>query len=1288
MGQTGKGGCSMQGLGSIARDIVLVGGGPSHLYLLKEWAREPEKGVRLTLISAETDSPCRRLLPGLLAGVYTRDQSHVDLLQLCQVSRGRFVRASVLGVDREKKLLFCDDGRPPLRYDVLSIDTESGLSVPASITFSAPSAAREAESSPSVSASPAEGTSLGELEAAQVASLDVGDQCMRACITPLRPLSQFYSRWEAALQRLANAALRVWARSAFVPGAAEAHACAQADGAAPAEKANAKLAGRAEDGVPEVFSVAVVGGGRDSVEICFAVKAAVEKKLAELRAHWRTLRREGRATKDNETAPRQRDAQPQEAEAARGQKRESEDLGRLFRVEFHIFTETASVLPRACSGTQTRVSRLLKASGIVVHPHWNVASVHVETAPPRSSFEASKDSSGLAGGSPLAAAAVEAAQEGKGAERAAACAEFARRETSVRDATCGSDGRGETESEAASCRKRLVGADGRHFEFDECVWCTPATPQPWFQNAGLELTSNGFLAVDAFLRSLNTPNVFAVGDVAQVVGTPSPMDGDHAGEPLSKNLRLFLRNGDGARLHRWHPVARLLSFVSCGMDYAVGTKGHLSFEGTWVSKLKTRMDINWIQKYQVLPSGLTCPSLLSRKAPTPSASPASPHADSAHGDVTRSSSAALVAPELAAGERKRGFCESLFKRKEDEELSLGCRVLMGYVQGRAGGRDKKGGASGCQNGGGTRCGGCGAKVPSTVLRRTMQELEQANDLEASQHRLLCQQRDASRARATRNSVEKGSASDGGAPARATKQLAAEAASRAATAGSGAPALQLAEALQLAALQKRIDKEGRFYPLLFNREEVLVGLEDADDGCIFAARPLASLTPRDAEKEAESDDGRPTGRMTTFAEDPCDAPGDDNPLLVQTVDFYRAFFDDAYVLGRIAATHAMSDCYAMGAEPLVALLTAVVPYSTDCIMANNLLQLLGGCCSALSRDRCQLAGGHSAQGREMAAGLTVTGRLSRLRRSERNGQTRSEGEAAEGNHRAPAGNLPIGYLPKGSAEAQEGDVLILTKPLGTGVIMAGHVEGKSRGRWVYGALDLMQVSNRAAAEILMDCGATACTDVTGFGLLGHLLEMLRACRKSRIMAAVAGAEKTTLDTTSSDAEGSSCASSGGTADSSSGDFLPLVCARVLLPSLRLLDGAMTLMDQGIHSSLLASNARFFSALSLKTVGATPAAAEATGDLPVQPLSPSDLPPKLPILFDPQTSGGLLAFVPASKADECIKRLREEGGYDNAVVIGSVFERKTFVPFPQKDASQGTRPRYAPWENVSGVVECLY
>ncbi|KFH03759.1 selenide, water dikinase [Toxoplasma gondii MAS] len=1297
MKQSGRGGCSGQGARSISRDLVLVGGGSSHLFVMKDWAKQPEKGMRLTLVSADTDTPYKGLLPGLLAGAYTRDQAHVDLLQLCQVAGGRFVRASVLGVDRERKLIFCDDGRPPLRYDVLSVDTESGLSAPGSITFSSLPPGEEQDSSIS---------SPGQQTDSQEAFLDLGDRCMRACIAPLRPLSQFLPRWEAALGRLVRAALYAWTSPSLA--ASEAATACDSAGADPESKPTGMARGTAEAHAAEtvtrrnseragavsrsrVFTVAFVGGGTESVEICFAARAAVEKKLADLHAHWRTLRRDARTGKGEDcSTPRdlhkERDAQPAEVELC--WQRESEELSRLFRVEFHLFTEGDSVLPGFSSGAQTRVSRLLKAGGVSVHTQWKVASVRVETAPRASQIDLPRK---LAG--PLQAA-QEGTQTQPAAAGATACAEASAAEASLLSGKTGT----EAELECESFRKRLLCSDGRHFEFDECVWCTPATPQSWFQNTGLELTPEGFLAVDASLRSCNAHNVFAVGEAAKVRGTESRTDGDDAGETLSRNLRLVLRNGDSARLHRWRSQSQLFSVVSCGENCAVGVKGHISFEGKWVSNLRTRMDIDWIQKYQVSPSGLLRPSLLSSKSLTapasltgglrrflsrgsdsaafqscetaggtrgPSSAGGEPNAE-VKGDVTRSSSGAHHANTLGSGASscrtacgKSGVSHAECIQTKDE-VSLGCRVLMEYVQASSGARGR---APGCKSAGGTRCGGCGAKVPSTVLRRTMQELEQADAAQTRQHRVLMErERGASVAAET---LESG---------------------KDATSLGAAPGLRMqpGDALQLAALQKRIDKEGRFYPLLFNRSEVLLGLEDADDGCVFAAKPVERRRPT-SDKES---DGVCPGRSTTLANDPCvEALGGDNPLLIQTVDFYRAFFDDAFVLGRIAATHAMSDCYAMGAEPLVALLTAVVPYSTDCIMANNLLQLLGGCCSALSRDRCQLAGGHSAQGRDMAAGLTITGRLSRLRKSQRPESDSHLG--VEGDIHTSRVEEPIGYLPKGSAEAQEGDVLILTKPLGTGVIMAGHVEGKSRGRWVYDALDLMQVSNRAAAEILMDCGATACTDVTGFGLLGHMLEMLRACRKSRILAAVAAADKKPVEARGRAAGASSSASSSeGIADSSSGEFVPLVCARLMLPSLRLLDGVTELMNEGIHSSLLASNARYFPALSLKTVGTAPAGAAPTGDLPIQPLSPADLPPTLPILFDPQTSGGLLAFVPANKATECIRRLREEGGYDNAMVIGSIFERKTFVPFPQKDAAQETRSRYAPWENVAGAVECLH
>jgi len=183
-------------------------------------------------------------------------------------------------------------------------------------------------------------------------------------------------------------------------------------------------------------------------------------------------------------------------------------------------------------------------------------------------------------------------------------------------------------------------------------------------------------------------------------------------------------------------------------------------------------------------------------------------------------------------------------------------------------------------------------------------------------------------------------------------------------------------------------------------------------------------------------------------------------LVQSVDFFRALVDDPYVFGEIAANHALSDIYAMGGEPRHALATAVVPAATAGKVAETLFQLLSGARACLDRDRVALVGGHSSEGAELAFGLSVTGDVE-----------------------------PIEILRKSGL--RPGDALILTRPLGTGILFAAAMQARSRAEWIAAALDEMRRSNKSAAAVLIAHGATAMTDVTGFGLAGHLGELLNA-----------------------------------------------------------------------------------------------------------------------------------------------------------------------------------------------------
>lgn len=282
----------------------------------------------------------------------------------------------------------------------------------------------------------------------------------------------------------------------------------------------------------------------------------------------------------------------------------------------------------------------------------------------------------------------------------------------------------------------------------------------------------------------------------------------------------------------------------------------------------------------------------------------------------------------------------------------------------------------------------------------------------------------------------------------------------------------------------------------------------------------------------------------------------NRQWLQSVDFFRSFIDDPYLFGRIAAIHSLSDIYAMGGTPHSALVTAVIPYSSQPIMEEVLLHLMQGILSALNEDNTALIGGHSGEGPEVAVGLTVNG-----------------------------------ILPPGSALKKSGlmpgDSLILTKPIGSGVLLAANMAARCQGSWLDQATAYMLQSNRTAAAILRTHAAHSCTDITGFGLLGHLQEMLIASQTS---------------------------------------------ATVILDTVPVMEGAQSCSLQGIQSTLFQSNQQSGNCHHY------------TGQHPSYAL-----------LFDPQTSGGLLAGIPASRTEECLHALIN-AGY-TAARIGTVHTHDT-------------------------------
>ena len=286
-------------------------------------------------------------------------------------------------------------------------------------------------------------------------------------------------------------------------------------------------------------------------------------------------------------------------------------------------------------------------------------------------------------------------------------------------------------------------------------------------------------------------------------------------------------------------------------------------------------------------------------------------------------------------------------------------------------------------------------------------------------------------------------------------------------------------------------------------------------------------------------------------------------LVRTVDAFRAIVNDPFVFGQITANHCLGDIFAMGADAQTALAIATVPFGLDSKVEDTLVQLLSGAVTVLNDAGAALVGGHTSEGAELALGLSLTGLVD-----------------------------PDAVLKK--TGLRPGDRLVLTKGVGTGTLFAAEMRMRAKGRWIADAIASMRQSSRAAAAVLRGHGATACTDVTGFGLLGHLVEMTKA----------------------------------------SG-----VDVRLALASVPVLDGALETSAAGLLSSLHPHNVRLRRA--------------------VADVERATLDPRYPLLYDPQTAGGLLAGVPGDRADACVDDLRAQG-YAQAAVIGVVESRGDDAP----------------------------
>lgn len=251
----------------------------------------------------------------------------------------------------------------------------------------------------------------------------------------------------------------------------------------------------------------------------------------------------------------------------------------------------------------------------------------------------------------------------------------------------------------------------------------------------------------------------------------------------------------------------------------------------------------------------------------------------------------------------------------------------------------------------------------------------------------------------------------------------------------------------------------------------------DDLPTMAPPPLPALRTRDladalGEKPMCGGCGAKVGRETLRAamgapEERADLvalPGDDAALVkvggarqVMTTDHLRAMTADPVVMTRIAAVHALGDIWAMGARPQAATATLILPRQTEALQTRILSEIMETARTVMREAGAEIVGGHTSQGDELTIGFTITG-------------------LCQDDPITLAGGRP-------------GDVLILTKPIGSGVLMAAEMQGRAKGAWVEAALSAMVQPQGDAAAVLGE--AHAMTDVTGFGLLGHVLNICEA-----------------------------------------------------------------------------------------------------------------------------------------------------------------------------------------------------
>jgi selenide,water dikinase len=375
------------------------------------------------------------------------------------------------------------------------------------------------------------------------------------------------------------------------------------------------------------------------------------------------------------------------------------------------------------------------------------------------------------------------------------------------------------------------------------------------------------------------------------------------------------------------------------------------------------------------------------------------------------------------------------------------------------------------------------------------------------------------------------------------------------------------------------------------------------GCAakLAAAPLAAALERlaqDKSAQTKPELNQPAAKPSPIPRDDAAVIGQTahGELLLQSVDGFPALVDDPWLNGRLTTLHACSDLWACGARVDSVLALVTLPEAAPQLQVDLLHQTLAGVQSVLEPLQARLLGGHTMEARDgikPEAGLAVSLSANGLVAPER-------------------------HWPKGPLAP--GDVLILSRGLGSGVLFAAAMAGAARPEWLDDALALMQQSQAPVVEILAAHGCRACTDITGFGLLGHLGEMLASAPAPEALRVELIAEA--------------------------------------IPSL---PGAIELLQTGYASSLAPANAAALGLLEEQVVLTSSAAHQSATHqsaashskvhLSKAHQSAANKSALLGLLIDPQTCGPLLAALPAERGEAAVAALIA-AGFGQAAVVARV------------------------------------